>query len=83
MNYDPHYEQLRAHRTKIGAHELDVYLSRKHDQVLASTLEPGSYTKISSLVIVDGFAVKITEDQAKVLRSAKGVRVVEKNDEMA
>ncbi|KAK4262877.1 hypothetical protein QN277_028376 [Acacia crassicarpa] len=83
MNYDPQYERLRADRTKSGAHEVDVYLSKKHDELLASTLEPGSYTKTSSLVIVDGFAVKVTEDQAKVLRSAKGVRVVEKNEEVA
>ncbi|CAJ1937278.1 unnamed protein product [Sphenostylis stenocarpa] len=80
MSYDPEYERLRADRTKRGAHELDLYLSRKHDELLASTLEPGSYKKTSSLVIVDGFAVEITRDQANVLRSAKGVRVVEKNE---
>lgn len=52
-----------CNRTKQGAHELDMYLSRKHDELLASTLEPGSYKKKSSLVIVDGFAVEITEAQ--------------------
>ncbi|KAJ7945032.1 subtilisin-like protease SBT2.5 [Quillaja saponaria] len=83
MNYDPQYERLRADRTKKGAFELDLYLSRKHDELLASTLETGSYKKTLSLVIVDGFAVEITEDQANVLRSAKGVRVVEKNEEVA
>lgn len=83
MNFDPQYEHLRANRTKQGAHELDMYLSRKHDELLASTLEPGSYKKKSSLVIVDGFAVEITEAQASLLRSAKGVRVVEKNQELA
>ncbi|XP_027343187.1 subtilisin-like protease SBT2.5 [Abrus precatorius] len=82
MSYDPEYERLRADRTKGGAHELDLYLSRKHDELLASTLEPGSYKKTSSLVIVDGFVVEITEDQANVLRSAKGVRIVEKNEEV-
>ncbi|BAT72992.1 hypothetical protein VIGAN_01044100 [Vigna angularis var. angularis] len=71
-----------AARTKRGAHELDLYLSTKHDELLASTLEPGTYKKTSSLVIVDGFAVEITQDQANVLRSAKGVRVVEKNEEL-
>lgn len=52
-------------RTKRGGHgnELDLYLSRKHDELLATTLEPGSYKKTSSLVIVDGFAVQITDDQ--------------------
>nr|XP_004503630.1 subtilisin-like protease SBT2.5 [Cicer arietinum] len=81
MNYDKEYERLRtSNRTTKGAYELDLYLSRKHDEVLASTLEQGSYKKISSLVIVDGFTVEITEDQANVLRSAKGVRIVEKNE---
>ncbi|KAH9775165.1 Inhibitor I9 domain-containing protein [Citrus sinensis] len=87
MNYDPEYQRLRADRTRQGADELDLYLSKKHDELLASTLEPGSYRKTLSLVIVDGFAVEITEDQvmlifANVLRSAKGVRVVEKNQEL-
>lgn len=50
-------------RTKKGAYELDLYLSKKHDELLASTLEPGSYKKTLSLVIVDGFSVEITEDQ--------------------
>ncbi|KAG8659056.1 hypothetical protein MANES_02G011100v8 [Manihot esculenta] len=63
MNYDPEYERLRADRTKRGAYELDLYLSRKHDQLLANILEHGSYNKTLSLVIVDGFAVEITEDQ--------------------
>ncbi|MED6194304.1 hypothetical protein PIB30_027282 [Stylosanthes scabra] len=63
MSYDPEYERLRADRSKRGAHELDLYISRKHDEVLANTLEPGTYNKTSSLVIVDGFAVEITEEQ--------------------
>lgn len=54
-------------RTKKGAHELDLYLSRKHDDVLAKNLEPGSYKKTLSLVIVDGFAVEITDEQVKSL----------------
>ncbi|KAJ9173710.1 hypothetical protein P3X46_016820 [Hevea brasiliensis] len=83
MNYDPVYERLQAERTKEGAYELDLYLSRKHDELLANTLEYGSYKKTLSLAIVDGFAVEITEEQANVLRSANGVRVVEKNQEVA
>lgn len=110
--------ECALYRTRQGADELDLYLSKKHDELLASTLEPGSYRKTLSLVIVDGFAVEITEDQvmlifvryvqtnvinqiyacliiclfdhmyvfiytqANVLRSAKGVRVVEKNQEL-
>jgi len=50
-------------RIKSGANKLDLYLSRKHDELLASTLEPRSYKKISSFAIVDGFTVEITEDQ--------------------
>ncbi|KAL6207142.1 hypothetical protein ACLB2K_024387 [Fragaria x ananassa] len=84
MNYDPQYALLRSNQRKKGrSDELDLYLSRKHDEVLESTLEPGTYRKTESLVIVDGFAVEITEDQASKLRSAKGVRVVEKNEEIA
>ncbi|CAL0313329.1 unnamed protein product [Lupinus luteus] len=81
MNYDPEYHRLLNDRTKRGTFELDLYLSTKHNDVLASTLVPGSYKKTCSLAIVDGFGVKITKDQANMLRSAKGVRVVEKNEE--
>ncbi|XWS38247.1 hypothetical protein CRYUN_Cryun19dG0114500 [Craigia yunnanensis] len=69
MNYDPEYQRLRA--------------DRKHDELLASTLQAGSYKKTLSLVIVDGFAVEITEAQANELRSANEVRVVEKNQVLA
>ncbi|XP_058103593.1 subtilisin-like protease SBT2.6 [Magnolia sinica] len=82
MNFDPEYERLRTDRTKQGAYELDLYLSNKHDELLASTLPTGTYKKRFSWVIVDGFAVEITDDQAEVLRSTKGVRVVEKNQEL-
>ncbi|CAI9771790.1 unnamed protein product [Fraxinus pennsylvanica] len=65
MNYDPEYERLRSNRTKKGENERDLYLSRKHDELLAKNLQPGSYTKTLSLVIVDGFAVEITNEQIK------------------
>ncbi|RLN25677.1 uncharacterized protein C2845_PM07G39140 [Panicum miliaceum] len=83
MNFDPVYERLRADRSKEGSATLDAYLSHKHDKLLAKLLQPDSYRKRSSLAIVDGFAVEITEAQASVLRSAKEVRVVEKNQELA
>ncbi|KAL6182350.1 hypothetical protein ACLB2K_043773 [Fragaria x ananassa] len=84
MNFDPQYASLRSNQRKKGtSDELDLYLSRKHDELLESTLEPGTYRKTFSLVIADGFAVEITEDQASKLRSAKGVRLVEKNQEIA
>ncbi|KAI4303634.1 hypothetical protein MLD38_039241 [Melastoma candidum] len=82
MDYDPEYKRLRSDRSKRGVYELDEYVSKKHDDLLASVLEPGSYKKTLSLVIVDGFAVEISEDQARMLRSANGVRVVEKNQEV-
>ncbi|WOG86365.1 hypothetical protein DCAR_0205568 [Daucus carota subsp. sativus] len=83
MNYDPQYDRLRSFRTKKGGNKLDLYLSKKHDELLENYLQPGSYNKTLSLVIVDGFAVEITEDQANVLRSAENVRLVEKNQELA
>ncbi|CAI9094288.1 OLC1v1030000C1 [Oldenlandia corymbosa var. corymbosa] len=83
MNYDPEYERLRSNKTKKGAKELHLYLSKKHDELLANTFEAGSYQKTLSLVIVDGFAAEITDDQANVLRSAKQVRLVEKNQELS
>ncbi|KAJ8621703.1 hypothetical protein MRB53_030232 [Persea americana] len=82
MNFDPEYERLRADRTKQGAYELDLYLSNKHDELLAKTFQPETYKKRFSWVIVDGFSVEITDDQAQVLRSTKEVRVVEKNQEL-
>jgi hypothetical protein len=50
-------------RTKGGEYELDFYISRKYDELLASTLEAGSYKKTTSLAIVDGFIVDINEEQ--------------------
>jgi hypothetical protein len=50
-------------RSKEGSATLDAYLSHKHDRLLAKLLQPDSYRKRSSLAIVDGFAVEITEDQ--------------------
>ncbi|XP_019707335.1 subtilisin-like protease SBT2.5 isoform X2 [Elaeis guineensis] len=75
LNFDPELTK--------GSAELDAYLSNKHDQLLERLLEPNTYKKRSSLAIVDGFAVEITEKQAAILRSAKEVRVVEKNQELA
>ncbi|KAK8658037.1 hypothetical protein V6N13_036252 [Hibiscus sabdariffa] len=40
MNHDPEYHRLRADRTKKGASELDLYLSRKHDELLAAITRP-------------------------------------------
>ncbi|KAI3713543.1 hypothetical protein L1987_72121 [Smallanthus sonchifolius] len=83
LNFDPEYERLQSDRTKRGARQVEMYLSKKHDDLLAKKLETGTYNKTLSLFIVDAFAVQITDAQANVLRSAKEVRVVEKNQELA
>ena len=54
-------------RLTKGSAELDAYLSNKHDQLLERLLEPNTYKKRSSLAIVDGFAVEITEKQVSLL----------------
>ncbi|OVA20003.1 Peptidase S8/S53 domain [Macleaya cordata] len=55
-------------------------LVNSHDQLLQSTLKLGSYNKIYSFKhIVNGFAVHTTPSQAKVLESAPGVKLVEKD----
>ncbi|KAI0524200.1 hypothetical protein KFK09_003564 [Dendrobium nobile] len=82
MNYDPHYERLRLDRSKKGIQVLNRYLSNKHKQFLAKLLQPNTYKKKCSLAIVDGFAVEITQEQAEAIRSAKEVRVVDKNMEL-
>jgi hypothetical protein len=56
-------------RSKEGSATLDAYLSHKHDKLLAKLLQPDSYCKRSSLAIVDGFAVEITEDQVMTASS--------------
>ncbi|KAF5753514.1 hypothetical protein HanXRQr2_Chr17g0780961 [Helianthus annuus] len=83
MNYDPEFDRLQSDRTKRGARKVEIYLSKKHDDLLAKKLEPGTYSKTLSLFIVDAFATQITDAQANVLRSAKEVRIVEKNQELA
>jgi hypothetical protein len=50
-------------RSKQGSATLDAYLSQKHDKLLAKLLPPETYCKKSSLAIVDGFAVEITDAQ--------------------
>nr|ABK22015.1 unknown [Picea sitchensis]ABK22276.1 unknown [Picea sitchensis] len=80
MEYDPEYDRLR--RDRNAASELEKYVSNKHDILLQRALEPGTYKKRFSWVIVDGFAAEITSDQAEMLRSADGVRVVEKDQEI-
>ncbi|KAK1326668.1 hypothetical protein QJS10_CPA01g02172 [Acorus calamus] len=60
----------------------EVVWGDQRSELLAKLFEVGTYTKKSSLAIVDGFAVEITDDQAEVLRSVKEVRLVEKNQEL-
>ncbi|KAM0939447.1 putative peptidase S8 propeptide/proteinase inhibitor I9 [Dioscorea sansibarensis] len=83
MKFDPEYERLQKNRSKQGKEELDSYLNTKHDRLLAKLLQPNTYKKRSSLAIVDGFAVEMTQAQAAILEGAKEVRIVEKNQELA
>ncbi|CAF2149468.1 hypothetical protein BRARA_A01387 [Brassica rapa] len=82
LKRDPEYERLKEIRTKKGEEELDRYLEKRHEEILESNLEPGSYKRTVSLVVVHGFGVEITKHQAEVLRSADGVYTVEKNEEI-
>ncbi|CAH8360105.1 unnamed protein product [Eruca vesicaria subsp. sativa] len=82
LKRDSEYERLKEIRTKKGEEELDRYLERRHEEILGSNLEPGSYKRTVSLVVVHGFGVEMTKHQAEVLRSADGVYTVEKNEEI-
>ncbi|KAI3916796.1 hypothetical protein MKW98_026267 [Papaver atlanticum] len=55
-------------------------LVESHDLLLQSTLKIGTYNKIYSYKhIVNGFAIHTTSSQAKILESARGVKLVEKD----
>ncbi|XP_056855482.1 uncharacterized protein LOC130504890 isoform X1 [Raphanus sativus] len=63
LERDHEYERLKEIRTKKGEEELDRYLEKRHEEILESTLEPGSYKRTVSLVVVHGFGVEITDHQ--------------------
>ncbi|GJV66600.1 retrotransposon protein, putative, ty1-copia subclass [Tanacetum coccineum] len=42
LNYDPEYERLQSDRTKRGAREVEMYLNKKHNDLLAKKLEAGN-----------------------------------------
>ncbi|EFH62733.1 hypothetical protein ARALYDRAFT_893252 [Arabidopsis lyrata subsp. lyrata] len=51
-----------------------------HDEILGSTLENGSYTKLYSFKhVINAFAVRTTASQAKKLKKTKGVKAVEED----
>ncbi|KAL9860781.1 Subtilisin-like protease SBT2.4 [Arabidopsis thaliana] len=51
-----------------------------HEEILGSTLEKGSYTKLYSFKhVINAFAVRTTASQAKKLRKTKGVKAVEED----
>ncbi|EOA33849.1 hypothetical protein CARUB_v10021339mg [Capsella rubella] len=51
-----------------------------HEDILGSTLENGSYTKLYSFKhVINAFAVRTTPSQAKKLKKAKGVKAVEED----
>ncbi|KAA8520138.1 hypothetical protein F0562_014394 [Nyssa sinensis] len=56
------------------------HLVDSHDQLLKSTLEKGSYNKLYSFKhIVNGFAIHTTPSQAKKIKLASGVKLLEKD----
>ncbi|KAF7120566.1 hypothetical protein RHSIM_Rhsim13G0150400 [Rhododendron simsii] len=68
---DSHSEVSKAYAKK---------LVDSHDKILKSTLETGSYNKLYSFKhIVNGFAVHTSPSQVKKIRSAAGVKVVERD----
>ncbi|OMO76899.1 hypothetical protein CCACVL1_15358 [Corchorus capsularis] len=69
--FDPQSEASKVHAKK---------LVDSHDQVLQSTLETGSYNKLYSFKhVINGFAVHTTPSQAKKLKQASGVKLVERD----
>ncbi|KAF8047541.1 hypothetical protein N665_2964s0004 [Sinapis alba] len=63
LKRDTEYERLKDIRTKKGEEDLDRYLEKRHEEILESSLEPGSYKRTVSLVVVHGFGVEITKHQ--------------------
>ncbi|PON52148.1 Subtilase [Parasponia andersonii] len=68
---DPNSEVSKVHAKR---------LVDSHDQLLQSTLERGSYSKLCSFKhILNGFAVHTTPSQASKLKHAEGVKLVERD----
>ncbi|XP_042945551.1 subtilisin-like protease SBT2.4 isoform X2 [Carya illinoinensis] len=58
----------------------EKHLVDSHDQLLLSTLETGSYKRLCSFKhIVNGFAVHTTPSQARKLKNAPGVKLMERD----
>ncbi|XP_062088526.1 subtilisin-like protease SBT2.4 [Humulus lupulus] len=69
--FDPKSEVSKAHAKR---------LVDSHDQLLMTTLERGSYSKLYSFKhVLNGFAVHTTPSQASKLKYAEGVKLVEKD----
>ncbi|XP_022720655.1 subtilisin-like protease SBT2.4 [Durio zibethinus] len=69
--FDPTSEVSKVHAKK---------LEDSHNQVLQSTLETGSYNKLYSFKhVLNGFAVHTSPSQAKKLKHAPGVKLVERD----
>ncbi|PKA65807.1 Subtilisin-like protease [Apostasia shenzhenica] len=57
-----------------------LHLEKKHNELLDSVFEAGSYTKIYSYRhLINGFSVHMTPEQAEALSKAPGVQDVEKD----
>ncbi|XVE51055.1 hypothetical protein DITRI_Ditri02bG0007900 [Diplodiscus trichospermus] len=69
--FDPSSEASMGHAKK---------LVDSHDQVLQNTLEAGSYNKLYSFKhVLNGFAIHTSPSQAKKLKQAPGVKLVERD----
>ncbi|KAF6159120.1 hypothetical protein GIB67_032737 [Kingdonia uniflora] len=75
------FEEGKRHDPNSKASKVHAkHLVNSHDQLLKTTLQGGSYNKLYSFnYIVNGFAVHTTPSQAKILKSAPNVKLVEKD----
>ncbi|KAG5388483.1 hypothetical protein IGI04_030024 [Brassica rapa subsp. trilocularis] len=65
--------------SKAMAYEANK-IEETHEEILGSTLEKGSYTKLYSFKhIINALAVRTTPSQAQKLKKAKGVKAVEED----
>ncbi|XP_037497412.1 subtilisin-like protease SBT2.4 [Jatropha curcas] len=81
-NYHHHHHH-RKRKLGLNSEVSQAHAKRlvdSHDQLLQSTLEIGSYSKLYSFKhIVNGFAVHVTPSQVDKLRVAPGVKLVERD----
>ncbi|WOH11497.1 hypothetical protein DCAR_0830984 [Daucus carota subsp. sativus] len=73
------FQQSRGSYSKVSEAHAEK-LVKTHEKLLATTLDTGSYSKVYSFKhIVNGFAVHTSASQAKKLKKAHGVKLIEKD----